>query len=102
MNSEPCVRLGMRISPKISEKPAESRNNKPPSVMLLTASTSVRFMACVSPLVMAGLVPAITNSDSSAHLPAHRCSALERRIVARIDRLLQEPLWIVGPELGHL
>ena len=45
MNSEPCVKFGMRISPKIREKPDESRNNRPPSVMLLTASTSMRFMA---------------------------------------------------------
>src|ERR1051326_3987734 len=40
MNIEPCVRLGMRISPKISEKPADSRNNRPPKVTLLTVSSS--------------------------------------------------------------
>ena len=40
MNSEPCVRFGMRISPKISEKPADSRNSRPPKVTLLTARIS--------------------------------------------------------------
>src|SRR6266404_642057 len=45
MNSEPCVRFGIRISPKISEKPADNRNSSPPKVTLLTASTSQKFMA---------------------------------------------------------
>src|SRR3984885_12516360 len=40
MNIEPCVRLGMRISPKISENPADSKNNRPPNVTLLTVSSS--------------------------------------------------------------
>ena len=44
MNSEPCVRFGIRISPKISEKPADSRNSSPPKVTLLTVSTSQKFM----------------------------------------------------------
>src|SRR6476660_4398240 len=47
MNSEPCVRFGMRISPKISEKPADNRNSSPPNVTLLTDSTSQKFMAVV-------------------------------------------------------
>ena len=49
MNSEPCVKFGMRISPKISEKPADNRNSNPPNVMLLTASTSHKVMAAVVP-----------------------------------------------------
>ena len=44
MNIEPCVRLGMRINPKIREKPAESRNNRPPNVMLLTVSSSQKLI----------------------------------------------------------
>ena len=51
MNSEPCVRFGIRISPKISEKPADNRNSSPPKVTLLTVSTSQKFMAEVFPLV---------------------------------------------------
>src|SRR5215813_1593230 len=38
MKNEPCIRLGMRIKPKISEKPADSRNNRPPSAKLLIVS----------------------------------------------------------------
>jgi hypothetical protein len=44
MKNEPCIRLGMRIRPKISEKPEESRNRRPPSAMLLTAKVSHRLM----------------------------------------------------------
>ena len=40
MNIEPCVKFGIRISPKISEKPADSRNSRPPNVTLLTVSSS--------------------------------------------------------------
>src|SRR4029434_5839945 len=78
MKKKPCVRLGMRISPKISEKPADSRKRRPPSVMLLTASTSQGPMA------------------------VERRSALHGRIVTRVHRLGQEPLLVVGPELAHL
>src|SRR5262245_23893966 len=103
MNSEPCVRLGIRIRPKISEKPAESRNSRPPSVMLLTASTRYRFMACVFSASGAPLAncPRRSKSPRRGAAPCVR-SALERRVVARIDRLRQEPLRIVGPELAHL
>src|SRR6476659_3297595 len=80
MNNEPCVRLGMRISPKINEKPAESRKRRPPSVMLLTANTSVWFIV----------------------EPECPGSALQRRVVARVDRLRQEPLRVIGPELADL
>ena len=44
MNKEPCVRFGMRISPKISENPADSRNSNPPKAMLLAASSSEMFI----------------------------------------------------------
>ena len=50
MNIEPCVRLGMRISPKISEKPADSRNNRPPNVTLLTVSSSQKLIYAVLPI----------------------------------------------------
>ena len=44
MKNEPCIRLGMRISPKISEKPADSRNSSPPMATLLTASVRYRLL----------------------------------------------------------
>ena len=45
MNIEPCVRLGIRINPKISENPADSRNSRPPNVTLLIDRISQRFTA---------------------------------------------------------
>ena len=45
MNIEPCVRFGIRIRPKISENPADSRNSRPPSVTLLIDRISQRFTA---------------------------------------------------------
>ncbi len=44
MKNEPCIRFGMRINPKISEKPADSRNRSPPNAMLLTASVIHRVI----------------------------------------------------------
>ena len=49
MNIEPCVRLGIRINPKISEKPAESRNKRPPNVTLLTVSSSQKLICAAFP-----------------------------------------------------
>src|SRR4029450_7510741 len=49
MKKAPCIRFGMRIRPKISEKPDDSRNSKPPSAMLFTASVSQRLMDSLSP-----------------------------------------------------
>src|SRR5215831_15559684 len=83
MNSEPCVRFGMRIRPKISAKPAESKNSRPPNAMLFAAS-SQRFMR------------------GDPYTTATGRSALERRIVPRVDRLRQEPFLVEGPELADV
>src|SRR5712692_11273116 len=85
MKNEPCVRLGIFIRPKISEKPAERRKRRPPSVMLLTVSTSQRLMSR-RPL---------------APVKGPR-SALQRGIVARVHGLREKPLLVIRPELAHL
>src|SRR5437867_7990050 len=110
MKNEPWVRFGIFINPKISENPADSRKRRPPSVMLLTASTSQRLMR-----LGGGLRPpseasprnrlrrqsrrSERNTDrasiswwsaaghSGGSLGAGAASALQRRIVARVDRL---------------
>src|SRR5690348_1156061 len=84
MKNEPCVRLGIRIRPKISEKPAESRNNKPPNAMLLTVRTSHKLIF------------------DPAALPDRFASGFQRRIIARIDRLREEGLLVIGPELADI
>src|SRR6266542_6913589 len=81
MKNDPCVRFGIFMRPKMSEKPADSRKSRPPSVMLLMASTSQRLMFARGP----GAV-----------------SALQRGIVTGVDGLREEPLLLVGPELTHL
>src|SRR5262245_18919179 len=98
MNSEPCVRFGIRISPKIREKPADNRNNSPPKVMLLTVNTSQKVMvgefspsSCQKRTAGAFAAPA-----------ARLVSGFDRRVVARIDRLLEELLLVVSPELAHV
>src|ERR1051326_1974342 len=78
MKNEPWVRFGIFMSPKISENPADSRKRRPPSVTLLTASSSHRLT------------------------PGGSSSALQRRIVPRVHRLREEPLLVVRPELAHL
>src|SRR5262245_9144944 len=88
MKNDPCVRLGIFIRPKISENPADSRNNSPPSVMLLTASTSHRFIA----------VRLERRLQGAAEAP----SRFQRRIITRVHRLSEEPLLVVRPELAHL
>ena len=81
MKNEPCVRLGMRIRPKISEKPADSRNSSPPSVTLLTAQDQPQ----VSSLV------AVLGSQ-----------LFSGGIVARIDRLRENHFSSIGPELADV
>src|SRR5829696_8165703 len=87
MKNEPCIRFGMRISPKISEKPAESRNSKPPSARLFTPSVSQSVIH----------QPFAAGSAGTASL-----QVLGQRVVARIDGLLQELRRRIGPELADL
>src|SRR5262245_28398088 len=98
MNSEPCVRFGMRISPKIREKPADSRNSSPPKVMLLAVSTSQKVMVAVFP------PSSCQKSTAGACVApaAQLASGFDRREVARIDRLLEKLLLVVGPELAYV
>src|SRR5437868_7595259 len=97
MNSEPCVRFGIRISPKISEKPADRRNSRPPNVTLLTVSTSQKFIAAGVPACGRGERGHCVHS-ALVLVPL----GLERRVVAGIDRLRQELLLVVSPELADV
>src|ERR1041384_7167486 len=120
MNSEPCVRFGMRISPKISEKPADSKNSSPPNVTLLTDSTSQKFIG-EHPRWLGGRLghrsspckrgprawqrtgfPLARERTEFASAPNDQALVLHRRVVARIDRLREELLLVVGPELADV
>src|SRR5579864_4139509 len=91
MNIEPWVRLGIRISPKISEKPADSRNNRPPNVTLLTVSSSQNVISADLPL-----------SDPATSGLFLRSALRQRRIVARVNRVREELLFGPGPELADI
>src|SRR5262245_769552 len=62
MKKEPCIRLGMRIRPKIREKPEDSKNKSPPRARLLMA----RMAAC------AAVICDIMGRGVSGHLAATR------------------------------
>src|SRR5262245_7803291 len=99
MKNEPWVRFGIFMSPKISENPADSRKRRPPSVMLLTASTTQRFMRCrfARWLGRRNRCPG-GGQEGAAEAP----SRFQRRKVARVDGLRQEPLLVIRPELADL
>src|SRR2546426_8726512 len=106
MKNEPCVRFGIFMSPKISENPADRRNRRPPSVMLLTASTTHKLMSfrferrlCRRNLVLGEVWRGPSRRKARLYVAPSR---LEGRIVARVDWLRQEPLLVVGPELADL
>src|SRR5215510_13994507 len=77
MYSAPCVRLAIRIRPKMSEKPAARRNSSPPSARLFSVWIAQYCRA----------------------LPFE---VLVGREVPRIHRVLQELVRLVRPELAHV
>src|SRR5437870_9884039 len=89
MKKPPCARFGMRISPKASEKPDERRNSRPPKAMLLSVWM---IQNCMSQRILrSGSTPL-----------AQSLQILRRRIIARVDRVLQELVLAVGPELADV
>src|SRR6478672_2972128 len=99
MKSAPCVRLAMRISPKMSEKPAAKRNSRPPSARLFSVwiaqyCTGQRFSEEPNG------APAFAGATVSGR--DSRLQVLGRRPVARVDRVLQKLLGPVGPELADV
>src|SRR5262245_23508411 len=98
MKNEPWVRFGIFIRPKISEKPADRRKSKPPSVTLFTASTNHKFIAVRFERRLCRRNPYRGGGREGA---AEAPSRFHRRVVARVHRLSQEPLLVVRPELAH-
>src|SRR4051812_22211007 len=94
MKNAPWVRLASRISPKISEKPEDSRNNRPPSDRLLRPWMIQNCIVCRS------------RSGAARGCPAREAGSLlqvfGRRVVARVDRVLQEGGLVIGPELTDI
>src|ERR1700682_1357510 len=103
MKKPPCARFGMRISPKASEKPDESRNSSPPKAMLLSVWM---IQNCIEDYARCHLSPQAGRGEECTACADITASVslqiLRRRVVARIDRVLQELVLIVGPELAHV
>src|SRR5262249_19656684 len=125
MKNAPCARLGIRIRPKISEKPDDSRNNRPPKATLFSVwmiqnchcmLAFARWQIPVLAAVTAGRGPAALlfrkrstprsspGGDGWGARPAEKLhlQILRRRIVARIDRVSEEFVLLVGPELADV
>src|ERR1700748_3403366 len=95
MKKGPCVKLASRIRPKISENPDDSRNNKPPSDRLLR------------PWMIQNCIVGRSCSCGPGRSPRAQASELRfqvlcRRIVARINGVLQEGRLVIGPELADI
>src|SRR6266508_5542611 len=147
MKNAPCARLGMRISPKISEKPDDNRNKRPPKATLLSV-WMIQNCHCIDGLLLGGHIPAhhaviagldiasracptcaayesgtrASPSSGAIHPSSKRWTpgsspgvtrggadesellleVLRRRVVARIDRVLQELVLLIGPELADV
>src|SRR5258708_37950509 len=94
MKNAPCVKLASRIRPKMSENPDDSRNSKPPSERLLRPWMIQNCIVCGSRSETCG--------GSLLWRKKLRLEIFCRRIVARIDRVLQERCLVIGPELGDI
>src|SRR2546425_598957 len=94
INSEPCVRFAIRISPKISENPAARRNSSPPKARL--------FRVWIIQNCMIGDAGTSARAGALALSVSLGLDVLRRRPVARIHRVLQELLLVIRPELAHV
>src|SRR4029453_4407599 len=99
MKNEPCVRLGIFMRPKISEKPADRRNSKPPSGSLFPPSPNHKFIVFRLEWRLCRRSPSRGGGRKGA---AEAPSRFQRWVVARVHGLRQETLLIVGPELAPL
>src|ERR1700686_4759888 len=95
MKKAPCVRFATLISPKISENPDDSRNNRPPSDRLLRP-----WM--IQNCIVRRSCPESCALRCSATLAELWLQILCRRIVARVDRIFQKCSLVIGPELAHI
>src|ERR1700722_17663540 len=96
MNIEPCVRFGIRISPKISEKPADSRNNRPPNVTLLTVSSTQNVISGALAL------PGRKHWQTQIRRLLFSSAFCQRWVVARVNRMREEFLFGPVPELTDI
>src|SRR5260370_10625683 len=95
MKKAPCVRFASLIRPKISEKPDDSRTNRPPCDRLLRPWMIQNCIVCRSCPESC----AIADPQRKAEL---WLQVFCRREVARIDRIFQERGFVISPELADI
>src|SRR6266487_2799729 len=61
MKKAPCARLGMRIRPKISEKPDDNRNKRPPKATLFSV-WMIQNCHCIDGSLLAGECPFVPDA----------------------------------------
>ena len=66
MKNAPCARFGMRIRPKISEKPDDNRNNRPPKATLLSV-WMIQNCHCIVSALLGTVSRAVSRFRSSHH-----------------------------------
>src|SRR6266566_7122463 len=72
MKNAPCARLGIRISPKMSEKPDDNRNSRPPKATLFSV-WMIQNCHCIFQLLLGERIP---NSPCCHCRAWHRKSGL--------------------------
>src|ERR1700746_3213888 len=99
MKTAPCARFGMRIRPKIREKPEDSKNSRPPKATLLRVWISQNCIGSAS----------WTSRRYDTHfLSTSWCRMVllfeiaRRRIIARINWVFKKRLGVVGPKLTDI
>src|SRR2546421_7768160 len=95
MKKAPCVRFASLIKPKMSENPEESRKSRPPSDRLLRPWMIQNCIVCRSRPVSPARIHACSGADLLLQV-------LRRRIIARINGVLQELGLVIGPELRDI
>src|SRR5713226_4918456 len=111
MKKEPCIRFGIRIRPKISENPADSRNSSPPYAMLFTAKVSQSDMSDAGqhappspegpgPLGLSGLSHKQREQIPSPREAAGRVAGCEApsRVGGRDDPIARRPPPLTPPQ----
>src|SRR5262249_40151830 len=104
MKTAPCARFGMRIRPKISEKPEDRRNSRPPKATLLRVWISqncIGSASWISPRYDTILDVAPIFVESWCRM-ASLFKIARGRIVAGINWVLKKRLGVVGPELTDI
>src|SRR5947209_20605135 len=95
MKNPPCARFGIRIRPKISEKPDESRNSSPPKATLLSVWMIQNCHCMTSQLLLRALL-------SPGGEGGTQCLAAALGAVHAATNIWPEPILARWTEVSHV